>query len=282
MEGGVSLSAIALDSGNPLLKAVFHCRLRLTRLLLEGGAYINESDSQGQTPLMVACRTQHTDTQSASRVQIVQFLLERGADPNIQDKAGRTALMHACREQAGPEVVSLLLDSGADIGLEDKSGKSALVCAVMSGDWKVLKLLLNTCKAKGKEVIIITTDKFPGGQLQAQQYLSMTSRGPLNQSDEIPSTAPASPSEIQLITSPHCISSSSSSSKSVFPFKENQACGSGGVSSHPCSPSQLRGPGQVAESTLQSPLPRLNSEPWLNIPASHPAFSCGFTHKPRP
>ncbi|XP_067430485.1 ankyrin repeat domain-containing protein 34B [Thunnus thynnus] len=257
---------VAMDSGNPLLKAVFLRRLRLTRLLLEGGAYINESDSQGQTPLMVACRTQHTDAQSASRVKLVQFLLEKGADPNIQDKEGRSALMHACREQASPEVVSLLLDSGADIGLEDQSGTSALVYAVMAGDWKVLKLLMDTCKAKGKEVIIITTDKFPCGKLQAKQYLSMPPLGPLDQTDKMTSAAPASPSEIQLITSPQCTSSSSlCPPQPVFSFKEAQSCG---VSSHPCSPSRFQGLSQVAANRLQQPLLRLNSEPWLKIPAS--------------
>ncbi|RVE68824.1 hypothetical protein OJAV_G00095480 [Oryzias javanicus] len=48
--------------GNSLLNAVYLSRLRLTRLLLEGGAYINESNENGETPLMVACKTQHTDT----------------------------------------------------------------------------------------------------------------------------------------------------------------------------------------------------------------------------
>lgn len=254
-----------MDSGNPLLRAVFLRRLRLTRLLLEGGAYINESNSQGQTPLMVACRTQHIDSQSASRVKLVQFLLEKGADPNIQDKEGRSALMHACREQAGPEVVSLLLGSGADISLEDQSGTSALVYAVIAGDWKVLKLLLDTCKAKGKEVIIITADKFPCGKLQAKQYLSMAPLGPLDQTDKVTSAAPASPSEIQLITSPECTSSSLCSPKPIFSFKEAQ---SSGVNSHPCSPSRFRGLNQVASNGLQQPLLRLNSEPWLKIPVS--------------
>uniref|UniRef100_A0A3P8VVJ6 Uncharacterized protein n=1 Tax=Cynoglossus semilaevis TaxID=244447 RepID=A0A3P8VVJ6_CYNSE len=78
---------------------------------------------------MVACRTQHCDAQSASRVKLVQFLLEKGADPNIQDKEGLTALMHACRERAGPEVVSLLLDGGADINLEDQSGQAKVFAA---------------------------------------------------------------------------------------------------------------------------------------------------------
>lgn len=266
MEGEGCNPGVAIDSGNPLLRAVFLRRLRLTRLLLDGGAYINESDGQGQTPLMVACRTQHVDTQSASKVKLVQFLLEKGADPNIQDKEGRSALMHACREQAGPEVVSLLLANGADISLEDQSGTSALVHAVMAGDWKVLKLLLDTCKAKGKEVIIITTDKFPCGKLPAKQYLSIPPLGPLDQADKMTPTAPASPSEIQLITSPQSTSSSSlCPPKPVFSFKEEQICS---VSSHPCSPSRFRGFGQTGPNGLQQPLLRLNSEPWLKIPES--------------
>lgn len=265
MEGDSCCPGIAIDSGNPLLRAVFLRRLRLTRLLLDGGAYINESDSQGQTPLMVACRTQHSDAQSASRVKLVQFLLEKGADPNIQDKDGRSALMHACREQAGSEVVSLLLRSEADVSLEDQTGTSALVHAVMAGDLKVLKLLLDICKAKGKEVIIITTEKFPCGKIQAKQYLSMPPFSPLEQTDKVMPAAPASPSEIQLITSPESNSSSLCPPKPVFSFKEAQICG---VSSHPCSPSRFRGLGQPTANGIQQPLLRLNSEPWLKIPAS--------------
>nr|XP_040053353.1 ankyrin repeat domain-containing protein 34B [Gasterosteus aculeatus aculeatus] len=265
MEAEGSAPRAAMESGNPLLKAVFLRRLRLTRLLLEGGAYVNESDGQGRTPLMVACTTRHADAQSAGRDKLVQFLLEKGADPDIQDKEGRSALMHACREQAGPEVAALLLASGADIGLEDRSGTSALVYAVMAGDWKVLKLLLDTCKAKGKEVIIIATDRFPCGKLQAERYLGLPPLGPLDGPDGTASAAPASPSEIQLITSPRCAPSSLRPPKTVFSFKDDQ---SGSVSSHPCSPSRFQRFGQAAPNGLQQSLLRLNSEPWLKVPAS--------------
>lgn len=266
MEEEDCMTAVPSYSGNPLLRAVFLRRLRLTRLLLEGGAYINESDGQGQTPLMVACRTQHIDAQSASRVKLVQYLLERGADPNIQDKAGRSALMHACLEQNGTEVVSLLLASGADPGLKDRSGTSALVYAVTAGDQEVLRLLLDTCKAQGKEVIIIATNTFPCGKLRARQYLNVP---PLAQGDKMPLAAPASPSEIDLLTSPQCTSSSSCSLKQVFSFKETKCSGCSGVGSHPCSPSRLRGGlGQGRGDTVQQPLHRLNSEPWLKIPVS--------------
>ncbi|XP_055010040.1 ankyrin repeat domain-containing protein 34B [Boleophthalmus pectinirostris] len=266
MDGAAAVADVSLDTANPLLKAVFLRRLRLTRLLLDGGAYVNESDSRGHTPLMVACRTPHSDGQSASRVKLVQFLLERGADPNIQDKTGRSALMHACRELAGAEVVSLLLSSGADISLEDQTGTSALVYAVTAGDWKVVRLLLDTCKASGKEVIIITADKLPCGTLQAKQYLSMP---PISPTDKTSLAAPpTSPSEVQLITSPQISPVTSASTLPVFSFKETSDSGVSGVSSHPCSPSRLRAVGQTAINGLQQPLLRLNSEPWLKIPAS--------------
>lgn len=66
--------------GNSLLKAVWLRRLRLTRLLLDGGAYINESNERGETPLMVACMSKHSDPQSVSKAKLVKYLLDNKAD----------------------------------------------------------------------------------------------------------------------------------------------------------------------------------------------------------
>ncbi|XP_077457315.1 ankyrin repeat domain 34Bb isoform X2 [Stigmatopora argus] len=139
----------------------------------EGGAYVNESNEHGETPLMVACKSRHMDTQSVAKHKMVQYLLENGADPNIQDKSGKTALMHACLGQDGTEILSLLLRNGADPTLEDHSGSSALVYAINSGNRGILKILLDACKANGKEVIIITTNKLPCGQQTTKQYLNV-------------------------------------------------------------------------------------------------------------
>lgn len=81
-EGGLEVARILTmdDSpevrtdGNSLLKAVYLSRLRLTRLLLEGGAYINESNENGETPLMVACKTRHTDSQSVPKIKMVRYV----------------------------------------------------------------------------------------------------------------------------------------------------------------------------------------------------------------
>ncbi|XP_029807659.1 ankyrin repeat domain-containing protein 34C [Suricata suricatta] len=182
--------------GNSLLKAVWLGRLRLTRLLLEGGAYINESNDKGETALMVACITKHVDQQSISKPKMVKYLLDNRADPNIQDKSGKTALIHACIRRAGGDVVSLLLKGGADPSLEDRSGASALVYAIHADDKDTLRHLLDACRAKGKEVIIITTDKRSSGTKTTKQYLT----GPPAPEGEGRQSPPlcASPSDIEL------------------------------------------------------------------------------------
>ncbi|NXC44206.1 AN34B protein, partial [Penelope pileata] len=203
--------------GNSLIRAVYQSRLRLTRLLLEGGAYINESNDRGETPLMIACRTKHVDSQSASKAKMVRYLLENKADPNIQDKSGKTALMHACLEKAGPEVVSLLLKSGADPSLQDHSDSSALMYAINSEDKETLKVLLNDCRAKGKEVIIITTDKSPSGRQTTKQYLNVPPAG--LEEHHCPSPgACTSPSEIELNTT-LLLSGSNGTKRPLFSFK---------------------------------------------------------------
>uniref|UniRef100_A0A8C7MZP2 Ankyrin repeat domain 34Bb n=1 Tax=Oncorhynchus kisutch TaxID=8019 RepID=A0A8C7MZP2_ONCKI len=235
--------------GNSLLKAVFLSRLRLTRLLLEGGAYINESNERGETPLMVACRTSHMDAQSVPKHKMVRYLLESGADPNIQDKTGKTALMHACLEQAGAEVLSLLLGSGADPSLDDHSGFSALVYAVNAGDNEALRVLLDACKAKGKEVIIITTDKLPSGRQMTKQYLNVPPPPDLEERLHFtPGSAAClmSPSEIQLRTPPQGTSATASPQPGSSPTRD---------------PNLFRGPGPGVVKLFHPQ--RLHSEPWL-------------------
>ncbi|KAL1267132.1 hypothetical protein QQF64_002807 [Cirrhinus molitorella] len=247
--------------GNSLLKAVYLSRLRLTRLLLEGGAYINESNESGETPLMVACRSRHMDHQSVSKAKMVGYLLESGADPNIQDKSGKTALMHACLEQAGSEVVALLLGSGADPCLEDHTGSSALIYAINASDEDTLKILMDACKARGKEVIIITPDKLACGRQTAKQYLPIPPLAMVEQwsSAIVPC---ASPSDILLSTSPQG-TLSSSPSEHMFSFQDLQSM----TNSQPTSPSRQVPLVNSRLSKIHN-LQRLHSEPWLKIPQS--------------
>ncbi|XP_054638678.1 ankyrin repeat domain-containing protein 34A [Dunckerocampus dactyliophorus] len=231
--------------GNALLKAVFQGKLRLTRLLLEGGAYINEGNDLGETPISAACLANYEDHQTRHRM--VRYLLEKGADPNIPDKSGRTALMHACAKQAGKEVVSLLLQNGADPSLKDYSGSSALMHALNRGDRDTLQILLDACRAKGKEVIIITTDTSPSGTKKTKQYLnSPPSPGVV---DKV-SPACMSPSEVEIATS------SPAAEDGMFSFSLASAL--------PLPSSTKRPPPRKL-------LKRLNSEPWGLVA---PSVSC--------
>ncbi|NWW54689.1 AN34B protein, partial [Pedionomus torquatus] len=244
--------------GNSLIRAVYQSRLRLTRLLLEGGTYINESNDRGETPLMIACRTKHVDAQSVSKAKMVKYLLENKADPNIQDKSGKTALMHACLEKAGPEVVSLLLKSGADPSLQDHSNCSALVYAINSGDKETLKVLLNACRARGKEVIIITMDKSPSGRQKTKQYLNVP---PADLEECHSPTACTSPSEIELKTSPSLLTSSNETKKTLFSFKDVDHPRSMDSSSQTVSPTRKSSLTKAASRLAQ--VQRLQSEPWI-------------------
>lgn len=253
------VQSVYTDS-NSLLKAVYLGRLRLTRLLLEGGAYINESNEHGETPLMIACKSKYSDTQGVPKAKMVGYLLESGADPNMQDKSGKTALMHACLEQAGPEVISLLLDNGADPCLEDHIGSSALIHAINSSDEETLKLLMDAFKAKGKEVIIITTDRLVCGRQMVKQYLKVPSLPELDQWDKLDSSLMpcASPSEIHLSTSPQ----ETHSSSLQFSFQDLQT-----MANSQTTPSQQP---PLVNKILNKVhhLQRLHSEPWLKIPQS--------------
>uniref|UniRef100_A0A8C9YSS5 Ankyrin repeat domain 34Bb n=1 Tax=Sander lucioperca TaxID=283035 RepID=A0A8C9YSS5_SANLU len=257
--------------GNSLLKAVYLSRLRLTRLLLEGGAYINESNEHGETPLMVACKTHHSDSQSVPKHKMVWYLLENGADPNIQDKTGKTALMHACLEQTGAEILSLLLSSGADPTLEDHAGLSALVYAVNSGNRDILRLLLDACKAKGKDVIIITTNKLPSGHQMTKQYLNVPP--PPDLEEHLHYTPPScclSPYELQLRPPSQGFTATASSQPGspLLGLRDFQCLGSGPglVPSRPGSPIQHPSPLCVPGVDKQLNLQRLYSEQWSKSP----------------
>uniref|UniRef100_A0A8C5K4Y8 Ankyrin repeat domain-containing protein 34C n=1 Tax=Jaculus jaculus TaxID=51337 RepID=A0A8C5K4Y8_JACJA len=242
--------------GNSLLKAVWLGRLRLTRLLLEGGAYINESNDKGETALMVACITTHVDQQSISKSRMVKFLLDNRADPNIQDKSGRTALIHACIRRAGGDVVSLLLENGADPSLEDRTGASALVYAINADDKDALKHLLDACKAKGKEVIIITTDKSSSGTKTTKQYLNVPP-SPKVEGRQSPPLC-TSPSDVEL-TAP-VLASPPSEKDDFFSIQTGPQSGN--------TPKVLNEPGsptRKVSSLKRARLPqlkRLQSEPW--------------------
>ncbi|XP_063277314.1 ankyrin repeat domain-containing protein 34A [Prinia subflava] len=220
--------------GSALLRAVSQGKFRLTRLLLEGGAYINEGNAAGTTPLMAACRAGYADPPEQPRM--VQYLLENGADPNIPDKSGKTALMHACVERAGPAVAAVLLAHGADPSARDYAGGSALLYALERGDRETLQVLLDACRERGRDVIIITSATSPRGTKTTRQYLN---------SPPSPALC-ASPSQVQVRAAASPGATARDEERDVFRFP-------------PAAPSTAPEPARAGP---KRQLKRLNSEPW--------------------
>ncbi|XP_066194120.1 ankyrin repeat domain-containing protein 34A [Sylvia atricapilla] len=220
--------------GSALLRAVSQGKFRLTRLLLEGGAYINEGNAAGTTPLMAACCAGYADPPEQPRM--VQYLLENGADPNIPDKSGKTALMHACAERAGPAVAAILLAHGADPSARDYAGGSALVYALERGDRETLQVLLDACRERGRDVIIITSATSPRGTKTTRQYLN---------SPPSPALC-ASPSQVQVRAAASPGASARDEERDVFRFP-------------PAAPGAAPEPSRAGP---KRQLKRLNSEPW--------------------
>ncbi|XP_062407647.1 ankyrin repeat domain-containing protein 34B [Sardina pilchardus] len=251
-----------LSDGSPLITAAQQGKLRLVRLLLEGGAQVNESNQRGETPLLAACKAMRGEQDGSSvMLKLVRFLLKHGAEPNVQDKTGRTALMYACMERAGAEVASTLIAAGADPSMEDYSGASALVYAINSQHQETLRVLLDACRAKGRDIIIIATDLSPGGGAVTRRYLNVPPS---------PASSPVScmsPSDIELKTgSP----GSEADGGNIFNFRAvvNKRGSRGAASS----------PGATGECAKHQ---RLRSEPWLaihNLAHLNRAYEEGLRH----
>ncbi|MDD2717542.1 MAG: ankyrin repeat domain-containing protein, partial [Candidatus Wallbacteria bacterium] len=147
-------------SGNSSLSIAITCgRDRIARQLIEDGACIDSSDSNGCTPLLLALaggkkeiadlllskgssvtavrgRTAFPGNEDGftmlmyaakwSYPDVIKILIQRGARINDQSKNGSTALMVAC-EAKSVDAVNTLLESGADPNIRDQNGNNSLM-----------------------------------------------------------------------------------------------------------------------------------------------------------
>jgi ankyrin repeat protein len=152
-----------------LLYAARDGRGDIVRMLVDGGAAVNQVEANKMTPLLIAIANDHLD--------VAHFLLSKGADVNAADFWGRTPLwtaldvrdldydrsgeQHSDRA-AGMEMIQTLLKRGAnvnariaevppirrwvlpisDISWVDFTGETPFLRAALAGDIEVMRLLL--------------------------------------------------------------------------------------------------------------------------------------------
>ena len=81
-------SGASVSAGMLVCAAGDNANEKVTELLLKIGVDVNETDSDGKTPLMCAARYSGNE-------KIVSILLQQGANPRAKDKDGRNALYYA-------------------------------------------------------------------------------------------------------------------------------------------------------------------------------------------
>lgn len=117
----------------PLYIASLCGLLEVTGILLESGAYVNETAGECGNALQAASRGGHEE--------VVQQLLEAGADVNGHGGLYDTALV-AAAFWGHEKVVQCLLDSGADVNQSGGKYANALHAASREGHLRVVQTLL--------------------------------------------------------------------------------------------------------------------------------------------
>lgn len=115
-------------TGTPLLQVVDEpseffdeSALLIAQALLDAGASVNASDSDGHRPIHAATR--------AGRSALA-LLVERGADPNVRTLDTGNSALHCAVDFENADGVELLLANGGDPTLVNNDGHTALDLAV--------------------------------------------------------------------------------------------------------------------------------------------------------
>lgn len=126
-----------------LFQASSACKLRLVRMLIEGGTSANVRNERLETPLMLCCQSR---ADAEEKQKVANYLLTKKAKVNLQDVDGRTALIHASLSNSGKEIIQALLDAKASPWLQDESKNTVFDYVINAGDLETTRLLINACR----------------------------------------------------------------------------------------------------------------------------------------
>ena len=98
-------------------------KLRLVGELLESGMDVDQRDSDGNTPLIMAAM--------AGKTEVARLLIERGADVDAKSNSGSAAI-HSAAFLGHQGVVKLLVENDADTNLLNGNDQTPLEVASLS------------------------------------------------------------------------------------------------------------------------------------------------------
>eukprot|EP01105_Mastigella_eilhardi_P028254 TRINITY_DN9191_c0_g1_i1.p1 TRINITY_DN9191_c0_g1~~TRINITY_DN9191_c0_g1_i1.p1 ORF type:complete len:490 (+),score=134.15 TRINITY_DN9191_c0_g1_i1:981-2450(+) len=131
------------DGWTPLMSALNEGNTKTAQVLLSHGASAAVANRRGQTPLHLLTKCRHLD--DASFDILTTLLRTQGLDVNLRSSDGKTALFMGCTAALNAQRIALLerlLQAGADPNIVDKEEKTPLARATLTGNTKVIDLLL--------------------------------------------------------------------------------------------------------------------------------------------
>ncbi|KAG9849039.1 hypothetical protein KCU98_g4707, partial [Aureobasidium melanogenum] len=137
---GADVNAVTkISKTTPLHNAISSAAV--VQLLLNEGASVDSQDSDGKTPLILAC-------ENVNSARVVELLIGANANPMIKDKtSGATGLHCSCFSD---ELAHIVIQSGKcdDFNVKDKHGYPPLAYAAINARSSAVKCLLQTGKIK--------------------------------------------------------------------------------------------------------------------------------------
>jgi ankyrin repeat protein len=122
----VDLAAKTINGESSILIAIKQRNFKLASLLLEKGADIDDTDSQGNTGLIFGAM--------ACSMDIVKYCIEKKGFIDAQNKWGMTALMYVARNTKGGLILDYLINErSADVNQVDRNYNNALMHACKKG-----------------------------------------------------------------------------------------------------------------------------------------------------
>lgn len=109
---------------------VNHECISLAKLLLHAGVNVNHQNSNGETPLILACKKGNPTNR-----KIIFELISANANINIHDSEGNTPLMYAIKTDSGdeypPDIALALLNKKAEVNVKNNTkGETPLLLSI--------------------------------------------------------------------------------------------------------------------------------------------------------
>ncbi|XP_069126979.1 LOW QUALITY PROTEIN: uncharacterized protein [Argopecten irradians] len=119
LQSGTSPNRACVDNRAPLLVAIDNSDLDMVKLLIDHGADVNVTDSEGESAL-------HYATQDTVEYEVMEVLLKAGADVNCLNMWSRTALHYVCYGGDLNKIELLVKIPQIRVDIHDEDGNTCL------------------------------------------------------------------------------------------------------------------------------------------------------------